>query len=110
MKSILEAGKGAGDIKGITGSKLHSAPRTGDTAYLDLFILKKKQDRLEREEETLKKRKERIQKNLTEIEKERKLAEKVVEKEKGGEPKKKTPEPKIKVPSKEWHKMTLNYG
>jgi len=109
MKSITEAGKGAGDIKGATGSKIHSAPRTGDTAYLDLFILKKKKDRLEREEKILKKRKERIRKELIGIKEETKLAEKIAEKGKEKESKKKSLETRIKSPSKEWHKMTLNY-
>lgn len=109
MKSVAEAGKGASDLRGVTGSKIHSAPRTGDTAYLDLFILKKKKDRLEKEENTLKKRKERIQKSLSEIKQETELAEKMAEKEKEKESRKKSSEPRIKSPSKEWHKITLNY-
>lgn len=110
MKSIAEVGKGTADIKGVTGSKIHSAPRIGDTAYLDLFILKKKKDRLEREEKALKKRKERIGKSLSEIKKETELAEKMAEKGKEKESRKKSSEPRIKPPSKEWRKMTLNYG
>ena len=67
--------KGVPDLKGLRDSRtLHSTaqrsiPVRANSAYLDLYMLQKEKERLERERFLLDKRKEAIQRRLDEIDK-----------------------------------------
>lgn len=67
MKSINDVGSSVRDIKTARGGSLRTAPRPKGSAYLDLFMLTKEKEKLEREESNLEKRKAQIQKRFKEI-------------------------------------------
>ena len=58
---------GLRDIRTMHSSKKRSIPRMQSSAYLDLYILRKEKDRLEKEVYILDKRKNGIRKRLDEI-------------------------------------------
>lgn len=68
MKSSSEIG-GLQSIRSMHGSGKRSIPLVQSSAYLDLYMLKKKKDRLEKEIYILDKRKKDAQKRLDEINK-----------------------------------------
>ena len=59
---------GLRDIRTMHSSKKRSIPRVQSSAYLDLYLLRKEKDRLEKEVYILDKRKNSIQKRIDEIE------------------------------------------
>jgi len=108
MKSISDLSSGADNIKSARGAKLRSAPKSEGTAYMDMFILHKKQARLKKEKQQLGKRTERIQQQLAEISDDMQQAKKNAEElemENGEEVPKVSPE----KPAKKWQTMTLDY-
>jgi hypothetical protein len=58
---------GLGDIRTMHSTKKRSIPRVQSSTYLDLYMLRKEKDRLEKEVYILDKRKKGIQKRLDEI-------------------------------------------
>ena len=69
MKGVSEI-SGLRSIKSMHSSSKRSIPRVQSSAYLDLYMLRKEKDRLEKEIYILDKRKKDIQKKLDEINKE----------------------------------------
>jgi predicted nucleic acid-binding Zn-ribbon protein len=55
------------EIRTMQSSKKRSMPRVQTSAYLDLYILKKEEDRLEKEIAALDRRKRNAQKRLSDI-------------------------------------------
>jgi len=66
---------GLREIKSMTSSKKRSIPRVQSSAYLDLYMLKKEKDRIEKEVYILEKRKNSMQKRLAGIDAEMKKLE-----------------------------------
>lgn len=102
--------KGASEISGLQSIKsMHTAgkrsiPRTQSSAYLDLYMLRKEKDRLEKEIYILDKRKKNAQKKLGGISKQ---MDKLQKAETEG---KQTVLQKFKkAPGKDWKKMSLGY-
>ena len=95
---------GLRDIRTMHSSKKRSIPRMQSSAYLDLYMLRKEKDRLEKEVYLLEKRKKGIQKRLNEINTEMKKLERAeaIRRES-------TPEPLKKPSRKEWKSMPLKY-
>jgi len=69
MKGVSEI-SGLRSIKSMHSSSKRSVPRVQSSSYLDLYMLKKEKDRLEKEIYILDKRKTDIQKRLDEVNKE----------------------------------------
>jgi len=69
MKGVSEI-SGLRSIKSMHSGGKRSIPRVQSSAYLDLYMLRKEKDRLEKEIYILDKRKKDIQKKLDEINKE----------------------------------------
>ena len=76
MKSISEI-SGLRSIKSMHSSGKRSIPRVQSSTYLDLYILRKEKDRLEKEIYILDKRKKDILKKLDEVNKETDKLQKV---------------------------------
>lgn len=95
---------GLREIRSMHSSKKRSIPRVQSSAYLDLYMLRKEKDRLEKEVFILEKRKKSLQKRLDEIDAEMKKLEEA-------EPRKSQANPEgFKKPSgKDWKTMSLNY-
>jgi len=109
VKGISDLSSGADNIKSAKGGKLRSAPKSEETAYMDMFILHKKQARLKKMEQQLGKRTERNQQQLGEISDEMQQAKKSVAKlemEKSGE---EAPKVRQKKPAKKWQTVPLDY-
>ena len=66
MKGVSEI-SGLRSIKSMCSSGKRSIPRVQSSAYLDLYMLRKEKDRLEKEIYILDKRKKDIQKNLDDV-------------------------------------------
>ncbi|MDO9575864.1 MAG: hypothetical protein Q7J55_04990 [bacterium] len=102
---------GLGEIRTMHSSKKRSIPRVQSSAYLDLYMLGKEKDRLEKEMFILEKRKTSIQKRLDEIAVEMKK----LEEEEGIARSNTNPNSAERtytlgnVVKKEWKKMVLNY-
>ena len=102
--------KGVSEISGLQSIKsMHSGgkraiPRTQSSAYLDLYMLRKEKDRLEKDIYILDKRKKDIQKKLDEVNKQMdKLQKSAAE---GNEKLSQA----VKKPSrKDWKTMALEY-
>lgn len=103
MRRMTEIG-GLRDIKTLQSSKKRSIPRVQNPAYLDLYMLYKERDRLEKELYVLDKRKKNIQKRLKEVSSEMDKLEKVeaVKRQANSEGFK-------KLPKKDWKAMPLKY-
>lgn len=69
MKGVSEI-SGLQSIKSMRTTGKRSIPRTQSSAYLDLYMMKKEKDRLEKEIYILDKRKKSIQKRLDDINRE----------------------------------------
>ena len=106
--------RGVSDISGLRNIRsMHSAgkrsiPRVASSAYLDLYMLRKEEERLEKEDAVLEKRKAAIQKRLEDIKKEIEILKALEEQEKGHQagPKEVTNE---ESQEKRWKKMSLSY-
>ena len=110
MKSITDIRAGAANIKSARSIKARSAPKSKDSAYLDIFLLNKEKARLKQEQYILGKRQEQNRKRLKEIETAIELAvisaralEENLEK---GES---LPSTAKLPPGKKWHTMPLSY-
>jgi len=76
MKSVSEI-SGLRSIKSMHSSGKRSIPRVQSSTYLDLYMLRKEKDRLEKEIYILDKRKKDILKKLDEVNKETDKLQKV---------------------------------
>lgn len=95
---------GLRNIKTMLSSKKRSIPRVQSSAFLDLFILRKEKDRLEKEVYLLEKRKKGIKKRIEEINAEMDKLEKAEAKRRLENPN------EFKKPSiKNWKTMSLKY-
>lgn len=103
VRSVTEI-SGLRNIKTMFSSKRRSIPRVQSSAYLDLYMLQKEKDRLEKEIFILEKRKNSIQKRLDEINTE---IDKLVKAE--STKREVDPESFKKPLEKDWKTMTLRY-
>jgi uncharacterized membrane protein YgaE (UPF0421/DUF939 family) len=95
---------GLRDIRTMHSSKKRSIPRVQSSAYLDLYMLRKEKDRLEKEVYILDKRKNGIQKRLDEINTEMEKLEKAEAMRREA-----NPEGLKKSSRRGWKTMTLRY-
>jgi len=95
---------GLREIRTMHSSKKRSIPRVKSSAYLDLYMLRKEKDRLEKEVCNLDKRRKSIQKRLDEINAEMDKPQKAEAKRQEGN------HESVEKPSgKDWKTMALNY-
>ena len=110
MKSITDIRAGAANIKSARSIRARSAPKSKDSAYLDIFLLNKEKARLKQEQYVLGKRQEQNRKRLEEIEASIELAAMSARELEGnlerGESLPSTAKP---PPGKKWHTMPLSY-
>jgi len=66
VRGVMEL-KGLSETRTLQGSKKRSMPRAQNATYLDIFILGKEKDRLEKEMIIIDKRKTSMQRRLDEI-------------------------------------------
>lgn len=93
------------EIRTMGSSKKKSIPRVQSSPYLDLYMLRKEKDRLEKEAYVLDKRKKSVQKRINDIDVEMGKLEELEEarkKERKGCASRKPPE-------REWNTMSLRY-
>jgi predicted nucleic acid-binding Zn-ribbon protein len=95
---------GLRDIRTLHSSKKRSIPRVQSSAYLDLYMLQKEKDRLEKEVHIVDKRKKNIQKRIEEINTEMDKLEKAEAMKREA-----TPEGFKKSSGKDWKKIPLKY-
>ena len=103
MKGVSEV-RGLRSIKSMHSSGKRSIPRVQSSAYLDLYMLRKEKDRLEKEIYILDKRKKDIQKKLDEVNKQMDKLQKTE-----AERKERVIKEYRKPPEKDFKKMTLKY-
>jgi len=110
MKSITDIRAGAANIKSARSIRARSAPKSKDSAYLDLFLLNKEKTRLKQEQYILGKRQEQNRKRLDEIEATIELAA-MSARELDGNMERGKPLPTTAKPhlGKKWHTMPLSY-
>jgi len=103
MKVVSEIG-GLRSIRSMHSAGKRSIPRVQSSAYLDLYMLRKEKDRLEKEIYILDRKKKGIQKRLDDINKE------MDELQRAETERKKTISQEFKKPpEKEWKTMSLKY-
>jgi len=95
---------GLRETRTMHGSKKRSIPRLQSSAYLDLYMLGKEKDRLEKEMFVLEKRKTSLQKRLDEIAVEMKKLEEAEIREKRA-----TPGARKSHHKKDWKTMAMTY-
>jgi predicted nucleic acid-binding Zn-ribbon protein len=95
---------GLREIRTMHSSKRRSIPRVQSSAYLDLYMLRKEKDRIEKEVYILDKRKKGMQKRLDEINTEMDKLEKAEAMKREA-----IPEGFKKSSGKDWKKMPLKY-
>lgn len=108
--------KGLSDLRTALTTRVHSKPPQKGTAHLDLYLLSKEKQRLEKELAHLERRQRRIQEHLSEIRQAMGTLEQEAERERssedpatdigGGE---KQTAPASQYGPRQWKKMTLNY-
>jgi len=103
MKGVSEI-SGLRSIKSMHSASKRSIPRVQSSAYLDLYMLRKEKDRLEKEIYILDKRKKDTQKKLDDINGE---MDKLQKRE--TETKKTISEEVKKASGKDWKTMSLKY-
>ena len=103
MKGVSEI-SGLRSIKSMHSSGKRSIPRVQSSAYLDLYMLRKEKDRLEKEIYILDKRKKDIQKKLDDVNKQMEKLQKAE-----AERKEKVLQEFEKPSEKEWKTMKLKY-
>ena len=98
---------GLREVRTLHSAKKRSIPRVQSSTYLDLYMLKKEKDRLEKETYVLDKRKKSMQKRIDEIGAEMKKLEEAEQ----AEPRISQARPEgFKKPSgKDWKTMHLKY-
>lgn len=95
---------GLREIRTMHSSKKRSIPRVQSSAYLDLYMLRKEKDRLEKEVYILEKRKKSMQKRLNEIDTEMNKLERAESKRQESNP------VEFKKPlGRDWKTMALKY-
>lgn len=103
-KGVSELG-GLREIRTMGSSKKKSIPRVQSSPYLDLYMLRKEKDRLEKEAYVLDKRKKSVQKRINDIDAEMVKLEELEEARKS--------ERKgcvhKKPPVREWNTMSMKY-
>ena len=103
MKGVSEI-SGLRKIKSMRSSGKRSVPRVQSSAYLDLYMMRKERDRMEKEICILDKRKKDAQRNLDDINKEMDKLQKT------GTERKESAAKEIEKPSqKDWKTMPLKY-
>jgi len=95
---------GLREIRTMHSSKKRSIPRVQSSSYLDLYVLRKEKDRLEKEVYILDKREKNMQKRLAEIDTEMQKLEKPEVRRRQADP-----EGFKKPPAKDWKTMPLKY-
>ena len=107
---------GLREIRSMTSSKKRSIPRVQSSTYLDLYMLKKEKDRIEKEVYVLDKRKNSLQKRLAGIDAEMKKLEKKETGEQAGvhsdaseRERQMNAEAFRKNPAKDWKTMAIKY-
>jgi len=115
MRDVTNA-KGLGDLRTAITNRVHAKPPQKGTAHLDLYLLSKEKQRLEKELTRLEQRQRRIQEHLTEIRQMMSTLEQEAECERsldnpstdlaGG---KKQPTPATQHSQRRWKKMTVEY-
>ena len=103
MKGVSEI-SGLRSIKSMHSSSKRSIPRVQSSAYLDLYMLRKEKDRLEKEIYILDKKKGESQKKLDDVNKQ---MDKLLKTE--PERKEKLSQEVEKPSGKDWKTMTLKY-
>ena len=110
MKSITDIRAGAANIKSARSIRARSAPKSKDSAYLDLFLLNKEKARLKQEQYILGKRQEQNRKRLEEVEAAIELAATSARELEGNLERGESLLPAAKLPpGKKWHTMPLSY-
>ena len=99
---------GLRDIRSLHTSGRRSMPRVQSSAYLDLYMLQKAKDRLEKEAALLAKRNQAIQKRLAEIQKQMQGLEQSARSERPSNGGNKAAEPNGPTKRK-WKKFALKY-
>lgn len=95
---------GLREVRTMHSSKKRSIPRVQSSAYLDLYMLRKEKDRLEKEIYILDKRKKSMQKRMDEIDAEmKKLGEAETRRRQTN------PEGFKRSPAKDWKTMAIKY-
>ena len=103
MSGVSEI-SGLRSIKSMHSSSKRSIPRVQSSTYLDLYVLRKEKDRIEKEIYILDKKKGESQKKLDDVNKQ---MDKLL---KAGPERKEEVSQEFKKPTeKEWKKMTLKY-
>ena len=115
MKDVNSA-KGLSDLRTSLTTRVHAKPPQKGTAHLDLYLLGKEKQRLEKELARLEQRQRRIQAHLTEIRQAMAILEQETEQERSSEDpstdieaRKKQPAPASQHGQRRWKKMTINY-
>jgi len=96
---------GLQNIKSLHSTGKRSIPRLESSAYLDIYMLQKEKERLEREIYMMEKRKSAIQKRLADIHEEMEVLQKSAQQERP----QKVNIVKTKKEEKRWKRMALNY-
>jgi len=115
MKDVTSA-KGLSDLRTALTTRVHAKPPQKGTAHLDLYLLGKEKQRLEKELVRLEQRQRRIQVHLTEIRQEMTIREQETERERLSvdpsmniEAREKQPAPASQHGQRRWKKMTVDY-
>jgi len=115
MRDVTNA-KGLGDLRTAITNRVHAKPPQKGTAHLDLYLLSKEKQRLEKEVTRLERQQKRVREHLTEVCQTIEELEKEAQLEgssqmasidlAGG---KKEPAPASQYGQRRWKKMTLEY-
>jgi len=115
MRDVTNA-KGLNDLRTALTTRVHAKPPQKGTAHLDLYLLGKEKQRLEKELARLEQRQRRIQVHLAEIRQAMATLEQEAERERspdnpstdlaGG---KREPAPASQYGRRRWKKMTVDY-
>jgi len=114
MRGITDVSAGTVQVKSAKGGKVRSAPRGGNSSYLDIFLLNVERIRLNQEQANLNKRRshidarmERNQKKLDEIRAQMQLMGQCIQEKEAEEVS--GSRPKVRLPSKRWQTMPAEY-
>ena len=103
MRSATEF-RGLREIRTIQSLKRSSMPKSQSSSYLDLYMMKREKDRLEKETFTLEKKRRAIQTRIDEIDKEMDRLQ-----EEDTKRKRMVSQEANKPSEKEWKRMRLRY-
>ena len=115
MKDVTTA-KGLNDLRTVLSSHVHSKPAQKGTAHLDLYLLSKEKQRLEKELGRLEQQQRRIRERLADICQAMGMFEKEAERERSSEEAStelgaggKQPAPASQYSQRPWKKMPFDY-